>query len=212
MTRGKLPARRPHRLPTTRGLRCPTRRRSKADALIRETYKNELEADDKAAAARSLIAAVDKTTVPAEKAALLLTAAEVAAAAGEFALAFDAYDELTRQFAFDGLEAKVKAVEDAAKIARTSGDRVGAAHAALELLEEAARDEYFDLAERAGKAAQAASLRTRDTRLRKEVAARRARLEKEHKLHDAREKVFSEARWKCLAETVANQQCAAPLE
>ncbi|HEX7376033.1 MAG TPA: SUMF1/EgtB/PvdO family nonheme iron enzyme [Pirellulales bacterium] len=166
---------------------------AKAEALIRETYKDDLAGDDKLKAARLLLAAVNETAVPAERAALLLMAAELAASAGKFKLAFEAYDDLARRFEFDGLEAKVKALEGAAKLARPSDECAGVAKAALELLDEAARDGRFDAAERLGKAAQAAALHGKDVKLRKEIAATRADLKKRRLEHEARRKAVAEA-------------------
>lgn len=205
----------PQARPASRAAMPDAEALAKAEALIRETYKDDLAGDDQLKTARSLLSAVDETSVAAERAALVLMAADLAAGVAEYSIACTAYDELARLFDFDALEAKTKLMENAAKLARMGSECASVAKSALDLLDEAAREGRFDAADRLGKVAQAAALRTKDVKLRKEIAARRGDLKKRRSGHAAREKAFADAH-RVLAEhpddppaneTVGKQLC-----
>ncbi|HVA47376.1 MAG TPA: SUMF1/EgtB/PvdO family nonheme iron enzyme [Pirellulales bacterium] len=166
----------------------------KAERLIRETYERELAGDDKAAAARALLAAVAETSDPSERAALISTAADLSARAGDLRLTFDAHETLARYFVFDAPAAKIKTLEEAARTVRANDARIALVNGAMDLIDELSRAARYDLGERAAKAAQTVAARVKDPALRKQVANKRADLEKQRKLHDARERVLAQAR------------------
>src|SRR3569623_1895827 len=92
-----------------------------AKRLIIETFSKELSAPDKVPAVKSMLETAAGTSGddPAE-AALYLSAAEVAARAGETKLAFEAIDQLDAAFDCDPLSIKSTVLDAAAKYAKTN--------------------------------------------------------------------------------------------
>lgn len=166
-----------------------------AKKLVHDTYRDELDDADPAAAVRLLLSAASETTNDlAAQAALLSTAVEIASDAGDLRLAFESLDELGRRFKFDALAAKVAALETAAKSVRDNKRRAALVNRALELMDENQEARRFDLAERSAKVGASLAARLKDAELRKAIAAKRKSLDKQQKSHESRARELAAAR------------------
>lgn len=155
-----------------------------AKKLIIDTFRKELSASDKTPAVKAMLETAEKTERDAEKAALYLSAADVASRAGETKLAFEALEQLAVSFDVDLLALKLTAIESAAKEARSTEARVSVANRCLELTDDAEKDGRFEIAESALRAAASASSRVRDAELRRTIGVRRREMERAKREHD----------------------------
>ncbi|HVW38860.1 MAG TPA: SUMF1/EgtB/PvdO family nonheme iron enzyme [Pirellulales bacterium] len=171
-----------------------------AKQLVAETFAKELSEPDKTGAVKAMLEAAESTTGddPA-KAALYLSAAEVAARIGDTRLAFEAVENLTRAFDLDELATKRSILEIAADSAKSNDARLSVANRGLELAGAAVAAGNFDLADAALKTAASASAKLRDAVLRKEIVAKRRSVEKARKQAAHVESEIAAAR-KTLAE------------
>ena len=166
-----------------------------AKQLVADTFAKELAEPDKTPAVKAMLEAAESTTGddPA-KAALYLSAAEVAARGGDTRLAFEAVEKLAQAFDVDELATKGSLLEMAADNAKNNQVRVSIANRGLELADAAATAGNFDLADSALKTAASASAKVRDAGLRKEIVAKRRSVEKARKQAAHVESEIAEAR------------------
>ncbi|HUY89410.1 MAG TPA: SUMF1/EgtB/PvdO family nonheme iron enzyme [Pirellulales bacterium] len=171
-----------------------------AKQLVAETFAKELAESDKTGAVKAMLEAAESTTGddPA-KAALYLSAAEVAARIGDTRLAFESVENLARVFDVDELATKGSILEIAAGSAKSNDARLSVANRGLELADDAIAAGKFDLADSALKTAASASAKVRDAVLRKEIVAKRRSVEKARKQAAHVEGEIADAR-KTLAE------------
>lgn len=163
--------------------------------LIIDAFRKELSAQDKGPAIRAMIETADDTHGDdAGQAALYLSAAEVAARAGDTKLAFEALEQLGATFDVDLLKIKLAAMDSAAKSARTNDARISIANRCLEIVDDASRASRFDVAEAALKTAAATAAKVRDADLRKEIATRRRDIEKAGRAAQHAEQAVAAAR------------------
>ena len=162
----------------------PLPEKSKLDAAkiaARDRYYNELKAAHAPALTTFLDAADAVGDDDARQAALLLVICDAATEGGHVKLALEAQDRLGRHFEYDALAGKVKVIEAAGKLAKNTDTRTSLVNRVVELIDEAADAERFDVVEQAAKAGEAIAVKLRDARLRKELAARRTKAEARRK-------------------------------
>ena len=170
-----------------------------AQKLVIDTFRDELSASDKKPAVKAMLETAEKTERDAEKAALYLSAADVASRAVETKLAFEALEKLAASFDVDLLALKLAAIESAAKEARSTESRISVANRGLELANDAEQADRFEIAESALKSAAAASSRVRDAELRRSIVVRRREMERARRQHE-QEQALVEAARKTLKE------------
>ncbi len=150
-----------------------------AKKLVIDTFRAELSAADKVPAIQSMLETAAKTEGDdAGQAALYLSAADVAARAGETKLAFQALEGLAAMFEVDLLTLKLVSMESAAKHAKTPSARVSVANRCLELVGDASKANRFDLADDALKTASTVSSKLKNAELRTDIAGKRKDMEK----------------------------------
>lgn len=165
-----------------------------AKRLVIETFRKELAATDKTPAIQTLLDTASKTEGDdSAQAALYLSAAEVAARAGETKLAFEALDRLAVAFEVDLLASKAAVMESAASHAQTAEARTSVANRCLELAEAAVRVNRFELAGEALKTATLATSKVADVELRQKIAAKRRDLQKARREADRIEAAIAAA-------------------
>lgn len=165
--------------------------------LVLDTFRKEIDGDDKKAAARTLLIAASRSGGDdVGQAALYMVAIDLAAKSGDLQLAFEAVDDMAMQFEIDAPQVKVKYLDAAVKDARSAEARTAVVDSALELIDEAALADAFDVADSALKAAQSMAAKLRDADLRKDLAAKRRALDARRKDYAAFEKKLSEAKAK----------------
>jgi hypothetical protein len=158
----------------------PLPEKSKLDAAkvaARDRYFNALKKADTAELTTYLEAADATTDDDARQAALYLVVADAAVESGHIKLALIALDRLGKNFDYDAPSGKLKLLEAAGKSTKTAEARIALVNRLLELIEESIDGGRFEIAEQAAKLGESLAARLRDAKLRKELAARRARLE-----------------------------------
>ena len=158
----------------------PLPEKAKLDAaklVARDRYFNELKKGD-ADELKTFLDAADATTDDdARQAALYLVIADAAAESGNLRLAFEALDRLGQHFDYNVPAGKIKLLEAAIKTAKGTETRLALVNRLLEVVEEAADEGRFETAEQAAKLAESIAVKLRDAKLRKELAAKRAKVE-----------------------------------
>lgn len=126
---------------------------SKADAAIRELFKEDLKAStaiEKTALANKLIEQASKVTDdPAAEFQLLKLASKIAAEAGMMEVTDRALGILATRYCVSVLDLKFAALDDGVKAARTPEASLVLANAYLKLAQDAVEEEQFDMAQRA---------------------------------------------------------------
>ena len=148
----------------------------KAAALVRNVYSEEYQqartAAQKAKLARKLIEDAAKETEPSGQYVILRIARDLAAGAGDGQAAFPAIDELDRGFAVDALQMKAAVLQQSSTLTSRPPDAYkNLVEALLPLLDEAIRQDRFELADGLVSTAKAAVVKARDANLRKNVAS-----------------------------------------
>ncbi len=148
----------------------------KAAALVRDVYSEEYQqartAAQKAKLARKLIEDAAKETEPSGQYVILRIARDLAAGAGDGQAAFQAIDELDRGFAVDALQMKAAVLQQSSTLTSRPPDAYkNLVEALLPLLDEAIRQDRFELADGLVSTAKAAVVKARDANLRKNVAS-----------------------------------------
>jgi hypothetical protein len=151
----------------------------KALALIRETYKEDYRAADKAALAKKLLAKADEnkgdTTA---RFVLLQEAKKVAADAFQGDLAFEAINAMASEYDVSGSEMKAEVLEQAAKKTRLTPDqRAAIAKAVLQVMDEAIAEDNFDVAKQMGKLAIQLARLTKDRELIQDIVTKNKEVE-----------------------------------
>ncbi|HQU44854.1 MAG TPA: SUMF1/EgtB/PvdO family nonheme iron enzyme [Pirellulales bacterium] len=148
-----------------------------AKIAARDRYYNELKAAHVPALKTFLDAADAISDDDARQAGLLLVIADAAMEGGHVKLALEAQDRLGRHFDYDALAGKVKVIEAAGKTAKSTDARTTLVNRVMELIDQAADAERFDIVEQAAKAGEAIAVKLRDVKLRKELTAKRTKAE-----------------------------------
>lgn len=148
-----------------------------AKIAARDRYYNELKAAHAPALKTFLDAADAISDDDARQAALLLVISDAATEGGHVKLALEAQDRLGRHFDYEALAGKVKVIETAGKTAKSTDARTMLVNRVVELIDEAGDAERYDVVEQAAKVGEAIAVKLRDAKLRKELAARRAKAE-----------------------------------
>ena len=112
----------------------------KASATIRDVYAEEFKSG-KAALAKKLVLTARETQDPVDRFALLQSAKDIAADTGQGELAFAAIDALASEFDVSASELKAEVIQKGAAMVHTSDQKRALADAALQVLDEAVRED-----------------------------------------------------------------------
>lgn len=142
-------------------------------SAVREVYKEDYDKAktpaEKSTLAKRLLRDADKATIPNEQFVLLRVARDIAAQAADIATALQAVDTMADTFRLDGLEMKVKLLDEAAESSRSAAENKTLAECSLEVIEEAVADDRFDLAKHLVELAVAAAAKGRNPAIVKHV-------------------------------------------
>jgi hypothetical protein len=167
-----------------------------AEKTVRSLFKDEYAkktAKDRAFLGQKLLdQARQSKDVPASQFVLYREAQDNLSQGGELTLSFDAIDEWSRRFVIDAVDFKVKAIANAAKLAKTPEEALAIGVAHLKAADAAALADRFDVAEKEAQAAVATARKVanvpalnRAASRSKEIAEQKAAFDKLKKSRDA---------------------------
>jgi hypothetical protein len=146
----------------------------KSLAAIRDIYKGE----DRAALAKTLIAKAKETQDATDRFVLLQEAKNLTVEAFQAELAFEAIDAMAAEYDVSASELKVEVIEKAAKKTRLAPEQKTAiVEAALQVMDEAIREDNFDVAKKLGRQSSQLIRPLKDRDLLQKIAAKNKEVE-----------------------------------
>jgi hypothetical protein len=140
-------------------------------ATIHDVYKGDYK--DKSSLAKKLIEKAKEEQDPTERFALLQEAQDLAAAAFQGALAFEAVDAMAREFAISSSEMKCAILEKAAKRPRLkAAQKTAIAAAALQVIDEAIAEDEFEAARKLSSQANQLARASKNKELLQDIVAK----------------------------------------
>lgn len=154
---------------------------NKALKLVAEVYKADYDRAktpaQRQALAERMLADVPAATDPANRFALLRVARDVAAEAGAAGLAMRAIDQLAAGYPIDAMDMKLATLKALARTSTEAGQQRSLAEVGLKVVEDAFREDDFEVAAVAGRIAVTAARRGRDAELVSRIVARNREIE-----------------------------------
>jgi hypothetical protein len=150
----------------------------KALATVRDIYREDYRKPDKAALAKKLIQTARETKDSADRFALLQEAKDVAAEDWQGDLAFEAIDAMANDYEISRAKMKAEVIQKSAGKTRLAPEqRTAIAEAALGVIDEAIREDNFEIAERLAKRAKVLARSSKDKELIQKTAAKTKEVE-----------------------------------
>ena len=152
--------------------------KKKALAIIRETYKDDYRASDKAALVQKLLETANESKSDATARFCILQEAERSAVeASQGGLAFEIIDLMASEYRILAAAMKTEIIEQASKKTRSPQQRKNVAVAALEVLDEAIAEDDFDVARQMGKQAMVMARPLKERELMQEIVSKNKEVE-----------------------------------